>query len=142
MTPEDKKEFAQLIFITADKYKRSFSESFLEMYWHSLKEFSLKDIYSAFEKHFNNPDKGHFLPHQSDIIRILQGDSETKALQAWTKVRQAISTVGAYDSIVFDDAHIHPVITDIGGWVSLCHQTDQDLKFTEHKFLKRYSLSS
>ncbi len=138
MTPQDKVEFTKLILITADKYKRSFTESFLEMYWHSLKEFSLKDIYSAFEKHFNNPDNGHFLPHQSDILRILQGDSESQALQAWSKVSNAISTVGAYRSIVFDDMLIHAVISDMGSWISLCRQTEQDLKFSEHKFLKRY----
>ena len=138
MTPNEQAEFAKIMLICAEKYKRTFSHAFMELYWHSLKAFPLPDIKRAFETHFNNPDNGHFLPHQSDILRILQGDSETQALTAWTKVMQAIAKVGAYHSIVFDDWLIHVVIADMGGWRTLCHQTAKELTFSRYEFQKRY----
>ncbi|WP_347251571.1 DUF6475 domain-containing protein [Legionella sp.] len=138
MTPNEQAEFAKIMLICAEKYKRTFSHAFMELYWHSLKAFPLSEIKRAFETHFNNPDNGHFLPHQSDILRILQGDSETQAFTAWTKVMHAIAKVGAYHSIVFDDLLIHAVISDMGGWRTLCCQTTKELKFSGYEFQKRY----
>jgi hypothetical protein len=138
MIAEDKSAFAQLVLAAADKYRRQFTQNFLEIYWHCLKQFSLRDIQAAFVAHFQNPDNGHFMPQPSDIIRILQGDSQTQALEAWSKVMHAISGVGAYDSIVFDDCLIHVVISDMEGWVALCHQTVEELKFRGIEFQKRY----
>ncbi len=138
MMPHDKAAFAKLILTAANKYNREFSENFLEIYWHCLRKFSLNDVQRAFINHFQNPDNGHFMPQPSDIIRILQGDSQTQALEAWSKVMQAISQVGAYSSIVFDDFLIHVVISDMGRWPALCLQTQEELKFRGHEFQKRY----
>lgn len=138
MTPNEQAEFAKIMLICAEKYKRTFSHAFVELYWHSLKAFPLSDIKRAFKAHFNNPDNGHFLPHQSDILRILQGDSETQALFAWSKVMSAMAKVGCYQSIVFDDLLIHAVIYDMGGWIHLCRFTAKALTFSGYEFQKRY----
>jgi hypothetical protein len=138
MMAQDKPAFAKLILAAADKYHREFTENFLEIYWHCLQPFTLQNIRRAFISHFQNPDNGHFMPQPSDIIRILQGDSQTQALEAWTKVMHAISQVGAQSSIVFDDFLIHIVISDMDGWVTLCSQTREALKFCGIEFQKRY----
>jgi hypothetical protein len=78
------------------------------------------------------------MPQPSDLIRILQGDGPTQALHAWSKVLQAMRRVGAYHSIVFDDFRIHAVLSDMGGWIELCLQTEEELKFRGHEFQKRY----
>jgi hypothetical protein len=40
--------------------------------------------------------------------------------------------------VVFDDARIHTVIQDMGGWVSLCETTVDELPFRGHDFQARY----
>lgn len=138
MMPQDKAAFAQLMLTSANKYHREVTDDLLEVYWHCLKHCSLPDIQHAFIAHFQNPDNGHFMPQPSDIIRILQGDSQTQALEAWSKVQQAIARVGAYHSIIFDDFRIHSVIAAMGGWISLCRQSQEELTFRGHEFQKRY----
>jgi hypothetical protein len=138
MIPQHKDDFVGLIVKVAEQYNRPINDSFLETYWHSLKEFSFNEIQAAFLTRFENPDNGHFMPHPSDILRILQGDSETQALQAWTKVVNGIRQVGIYASIVFDDPLIHAVISDMGHWISLCCKTQEELKFLGYEFQKRY----
>lgn len=138
MTPNEYTQFAKLMLICAEKYNRPFGPAFIKLYWHSLQAFSLPDVKRAFETHFNNPDNGHFLPHQSDILRILQGDSETQSLLAWSKVMDAIKKLGAYQSIVFDDLLIHAVLYDMGGWIYLCRFTAKALTFSRYEFQKRY----
>ncbi len=138
MTPKDKTEFAQLLLTTADQYNRVFSHSFLEIYWHCLKEYSLAEIQAAFLAHFKNTENGRFMPQPSDILRILQGDSQTQSLTAWTKVKEAIRQVGSYHSIVFDDFLIHAVIRDMNGWIALCQKTEKELTFVAIEFQKRY----
>jgi hypothetical protein len=138
MIPQQKDDFVRLIVKVAEQYRRPINDSFLETYWHSLQAFSLKEIQAAFITHFENPDNGHFMPHPSDILRILQGSSETQSLQAWTKVLNGIKQVGIYSSIVFDDPLIHAVISDMGNWMALCCKTDEELKFLGYEFQKRY----
>lgn len=138
MNPEHQEEFVNLLIAVSDQYNRPFSESFLNVYWHCLKMFSLTEIQAAFITHFENPDNGRFMPQPSDILRILEGDSESQALQAWTKVMNGIKQVGAYSSIVFDDPLIHAVIGDMCGWVELCKKTQEELKFVSYEFQKRY----
>jgi hypothetical protein len=51
----------------------------------------------------------------SDVVRYLEGSTSCQALQAWSKVMQAVKTIDQYDSVVFDDSLIHAVIHDMGG---------------------------
>ena len=88
--------------------------------------------------HIGDPDAGQFLPKPADIIRRLEGSCDDKARLAWTKVMQAIEYVGSYESVVFDDARIHAVLTDMGGWIALCGHHIEQLKFLQHEFQKRY----
>ena len=139
MKPEDKAEFAQLILTTANQYNRTFTNSFLEIYWQCLELFSLMEVQNAFFEHFKNTDSGRYMPQPSDILRVLQGDSQTQALKAWTKVKGAIRQVGSYHSIVFDDFLIHAVIRDMEGWIALCQKSEKELTFVSLEFQKRYS---
>lgn len=139
MKQDDKDIFGQMMTGIAEIYGKKLSAPLLEIYWHLLTKYSLSQIKSALEKHMLNPDAGQFMPKPADIIRYLDGDKQTQALQAWTKVINAIKSVGAYSSVAFDDPLIHVVIIEMGGWISLCHTNLDQLNFKFHEFNKRYS---
>jgi len=138
MTPE-KIRFSQLWLNVAELYAKKLSTVMLDLYWQTLAAYPLNAIEHALKAHLVNPDNGQFMPKPADIIRILEGNSSSQALNAWTKVRQAIQLVGSYDSIVFDDPLIHAVISDMEGWIALCQHSEAELNYRARDFEKRYS---
>ena len=80
----------------------------------------------------------HLYHYRAVVTRIIDGDSETRALVAWSKVTRAIREIGAWESVIFDDAKIHAVIVEMGGWIELCRKTTKELDFLLREFEKRY----
>jgi len=58
---------------------------------------------------------------------------------AWEAVRRAIRKVGAYKSVHFHDENINAAIRSMGGWVTLCDATIEDLVWREKDFKSNYS---
>jgi len=139
MHTADMNKFAQLITTIGELYGKSISKPLMEIYWQALKRFELSDLQRALQAHANNPDSGQFLPKPADVVRYIEGSGETKALQAWAKVEKAISHVGSYQSIAFDDPLIHAVLDDMGGWIKLCSITIDEMPFRANEFQKRYT---
>ncbi len=83
-------------------------------------------------------DTGQFMPKIADIIRMLQGSSQDSALTAWSKVDKAVRQIGPYRSVVFDDALIHVVLHEMGGWSGLSRKTDDEWPFVAREFENRY----
>ena len=50
----------------------------------------------------------------------------------------AIRTHGSYSSVAFDDALIHAVIKEMGGWKKFCSTPDDRLLYTAKEFQERY----
>lgn len=139
MKAEEKTLFGQLLSGTAELYSKKLSPELLEIYWRALDQYSLADVSHALNLHVLNPDSGQFMPKPADIVRYVHGDTRVQALQAWSKVTSAIRSVGAYESIVFDDPIIHVVIHEMNGWVRLCHVKEDQLSFMGSEFEKRYA---
>jgi hypothetical protein len=139
MKPEDKERFAQLMIGVAELYGKKLSNQLLNIYWAALTAYSLEEVNAALNRHALSPDVGQFMPKPADIVRCLEGSSSTQALQAWTKVINAIKQVGAYSSVIFDDPLIHAVIYDMGGWIRLCQSKEDEAGFRSREFEKRYS---
>ena len=59
-------------------------------------------------------------------------------LVAWAKVDRAVRQVGTWQSVVFDDALIHRVLHDMGGWLALERKTEDDWPFVAKEFQNRY----
>ena len=142
MLDQDKPQFEALMNASASMYGKQAPEInpvLLKMYFNALDRFPYEDVQSAFEAHIRNPDNGQFFPKPADIIRFMDGNSETKSGEAWTKVDKAIRTIGSYQNIVFDDPIIHAVIADMGGWIQLCKVTNDEYPFKKNEFSKRYT---
>jgi hypothetical protein len=110
----------------------------LDVWWTALKSYELPAIIDAFNRHLANPDAGQFAPKPADIIRMLQGSAQDSALRAWAKVDRAVRSVGTYCDVVFDDALIHRVIQDMGGWIGLGTKSEAEWPFVAKEFENRY----
>ena len=119
-------------------YGKNVSTFALDVWWTALKRYNLAAIVDAFNRHLANPDAGQFAPKPADIIRMLQGSTQDAALRAWAKVDQAVREVGTYCDVVFDDALIHRVIQDMGGWITLGTRTEDEWPFVAKEFENRY----
>jgi uncharacterized protein DUF6475 len=139
MKSNEMSEFSRLLTTVSALYKHPMNELTMEIYWQALKGFELSVIQQAFHAHIRNPDSGQFMPKPADILRYVNGSSEAQALQAWTRVWQTMRDVGSYDSLVFDDAILHRVIEDMGGWIRLSEYTAKEMDFLMHEFKKRYA---
>lgn len=137
--PETREAFQLMLERTADMYGKGKPEpSLLRTYFEALKRFSLDDIRQGLSRHIGDPDQGQFMPKPADIIRNIDGNTQTQAELAWTKVDQAIRRVGPWQTVVFDDPIIHAVIADMGGWVHLCNVKTEEYPFRHNEFSKRY----
>lgn len=138
MNKADMSQFVILMSIACELYKESISQRLMDFYWQMLSSFDFVDVDRAFKYHMSAPKERNFMPKPSDIAYLIKGDGKSRGPIAWSKVEKAIRYVGGYSSVVFDDAVIHAVIDDMGGWVRLCNTKIKDLPFKALNFENRY----
>ena len=138
MLDHEAEEFAVVLTDVYELYGKECSRGIRALWWEALKNFSIAEVRGALSAHVTNPDSGQFLPKPADIRRNLEGSSETRALQAWTKVDQAVRRIGPWESVAFDDPIIHAVLADMGGWTGLGQVTEEEWPFRRNEFVRRY----
>ncbi|WAS56221.1 DUF6475 domain-containing protein [Burkholderia ambifaria] len=138
MTPNDYEEFSNLIAGVFAFYKRDFSEFALGVWWRAMVPYELPAVCDAFGRHSVNPDSGQFMPFPADIVKMLDGSTQDAGLVAWAKVDRAVRSCGTYNSVVFDDALIHRVIVEMGGWVLIGGKGEDEWPFVRNEFVNRY----
>lgn len=136
---EEKRRFASLMTALSDYYEKEISKGVMGLYWEGLKQYDYAAIEKAAWAHTQSPDEsGRWMPKISDLQKVLQGSTKDQASIAWSKVDRAIRTVGTYTDVAFDDALIHRVIQDMGGWVLIGTKGDEDWPFVAKEFENRY----
>ncbi|MDM8356657.1 DUF6475 domain-containing protein [Pandoraea communis] len=138
MKPTDSTEFFALISNVYAFYRQDYSEFVGQVWWGEMQVFDLAAVRDALGRHAANPDAGQFLPKPADVVKMLQGSTQDSALLAWHKVDKAIREVGTYASVAFDDALIHRVVFEMGGWVSLGTKDESEWPFVKNEFVNRY----
>ncbi|PRG91326.1 hypothetical protein C6V04_17625 [Burkholderia multivorans] len=138
MTPSDYEEFSNLMAGVFAFYKRDVSVFALGVWWAAMKPYDLAAVTDALGRHSVNPDSGQFMPMPADIVKMLGGSTQDAALVAWAKVDRAVRSCGTYNSVVFDDALIHRVIVEMGGWVLIGGKSEDDWPFVRNEFVNRY----
>lgn len=126
--------FARALAALAEYYVRDLSEGVIALYWQGLSKYPVEDIEAAIMRHLQNPDSGQWMPKIADIVRMIEGTTQSAAALAWAKVMRAVGAVGMHQSIVFDDPVIHLAIDDLGGWPKLCQCRDDELPFLQKRF--------
>ena len=100
-----------------------------------LSPYSFEEIRSAFNLFITSESR---MPMPADIVRIIRGSGEDRALSALIKVENAVRRHGAYETVVFDDPGIHAAIAGLGGWIRLCGLTDTEMVWWRKDFRERY----
>lgn len=138
MNKSDSVAFQEMLAFVSAIYSRELSAGVIAIYWSALSSYDLAAVRQAFDRHVKNPDTGQFMPKPADLIRMMVGSTQDGAMIAWTKVDKAVRSVGTYEDVVFDDALIHRVLQDMGGWVAFGTKTDDDWPFVAKEFENRY----
>lgn len=138
MQQNDFEGFQQTIENVYSFYGKDCSTFALDVWWQALKPYDLEAVRSALGRHCVNPDNGQWLPKPADVVRMMEGSTLDSAIAAWTKIDRAVQSVGTYETVVFDDALIHAVISDMGGWPQLGQKTVDEWPFVAKEFQARY----
>jgi hypothetical protein len=142
MTEAEKPAFVDLITDALAFYRRDLSDFALSVWWQACQPFTMEQVRKALTAHTMDPEAGKFAPMPGDLVRVLQGTVTDRAMLAWGKVHDAMSSVGAWRNVVFDDPAIHAVIEDMGGWAKLARTETKDLGFVQHRFCESYKAYS
>ncbi|MDQ1921653.1 DUF6475 domain-containing protein [Massilia pseudoviolaceinigra] len=138
-TPEEKKRFASLIVGISDYYRREISKMAIQIYWEGLRQFDYESIERAMWQHTQSTDEaGKWMPQISDLKIMMHGRTHDQAALAWSKVNMAVRQVGPIVDVVFDDALVHRVIADMGGWAALGLKEEKEWPFIAKEFENRY----
>lgn len=138
MKPTDFNAFSAIWARCWEALGRAISGQGIRFAFDALSHYDLEDIARALNLHARNPDSGQYPPKPADVVRILEGDTETRAMRAWVAVERALRSIGSYSSVVFDDPITQGVISEMGGWIKLCEVTEDELPFRRNEFVKRY----
>lgn len=131
MTHENKPEFAQILTAMAEIYDKELSEISVQLYWNCLKHLDFDHFREACAKCV---ETSKFMPKPAEILQNASGGPrETHAIREWDAIQAAVSSVGAYQSVEFDDPVTAKAATAVGGWSELCRPTED-----EHWLRKRF----
>ncbi len=125
----------KLLIMMANYYREQLSENDIAFWLMDLGNYSFDEVLSAFETWRKTHDR---MPKISNIIEIMKGSGEDRALAALMKVEKAMDEHGAYATVVFDDPVIHATIQSLGGWVKACRQTEYEFTWWKKEFRERY----
>lgn len=138
MQTEDFQKFHDGVAGVMSFYSKDVSRFALDVWWNALKTYDLPAINDAFNRYVVNPDKGQFAPKPADIVSMLEGSTKDAAMRAWVKLDRALREKGPYCDVAFDDALIHRVVQDMGGWIGFGDKTQDEWPFVAKEFESRY----
>lgn len=138
MKQADIPKFLEVLAGVHDFYGKELSDFSGQVWIEAMRPFDLEQVTKALSAHVVNADRGHFMPKPSEVVKQLQGTQTDRALIAWGKVAAAMSDVGAYTDVVFDDALIHLCVTDVGGWPAVCRTPYDEQSYLQHRFCEAY----
>lgn len=134
MKIHEMEEFSDLLKDVMAYYGKDCSQFTLSVWWSACQNYELAQIAESLQKHAMAPDRGQFAPKVADILRVVSGTVSDRSALAWGKVHGAMSSVGAYTDVVFDDPAIHAAIEDLGGWPKVCRVETSELSYLQHRF--------
>lgn len=139
MRHEDREALAAMLAKVMSIYGKQITNGFVDVFFDSLSGYDLESVRRGLNAHVQNPDSGQFPPKPADVVKLIDGTSQDQGMQAWSRVDKAVRRVGPYQSVVFDDAVVHRVIDEMGGWIKLCNTpSEEDYKFQGLEFSRRY----
>lgn len=127
----DRKWFVNFLTALGALFDKQLGRQVIEFYWRALEPYDDETVKIGIERAARELK---WFPKPADIIELIEGSSDDKAALAWAKVNTALSRIGSWDSVEFDDHTIHTVIDLMGGWTDLCEKTTKEIGFMEKDF--------
>lgn len=138
MDLSEKSRFAEAMAGMAAIYNKEVTPVLVSIYWDSLKKYDFGAVGAAFKKHYQG-ENAAFWPKPGDLITLIEGNSEDRAIEAWHLVDKHVRITGHMESVVFPDPVIMATIEQMGGWVDFCMSpNEEDHKFKGERFKKAY----
>lgn len=134
MRPSDAKAFQALLTGALAFWKQDTTEFTLSVWWEACQPFDLEQIRKALTAHAMHPERGGFPPRPNDFVRELSGTFTDRALIAWARVSRAMTEVGAYATVDFEDPTIHATVRELGGWAMICRVPNDEQQFLQKRF--------
>ena len=134
LTPNDLQKILEPV---SELFSRPMTPEILNLWFGLLGQYSPEEIRSAFSRFIQTESR---MPLPADILKIIRGSEEDRALEALMKVEKAMDEHGAYATVVFDDPAIHVTIQSLGGWVKACRQTEYEFTWWKKDFRERYQM--
>jgi len=77
-------------------------------------------------------------PKYAELIEAIRGNPDDVAIVALKELEDAMSTHGAYKSVIFKDKIIMACVRGMGGWQAVCQISSDEWKFQKQEFMKLY----
>lgn len=146
MQDTDKHAFHELMMSAGEIYGKEVTKPLLRIYYNALEDLTIKQVTHAFTMHMRCTDQnGTFFPKPADIIRQISGTNqqyqrsiEERAELAWQCILGEISRVGPYKPLTLDDGQAMAAVKGLGGWISLCKCSYDDLTWKKKEFISMY----
>lgn len=138
MTREDYPKFLSYLSGVMTLYRQETTEFTIRMWWRLCQRFTLAQFMQAMDAHVADAQEGRFVPMPAHIVKLLHGTHAEQAQIAWGKLYSAMMQIGAWQNVCFDDALIHRVAQDMGGWPRLCASKSNEIGFLQTQFCKSY----
>jgi len=138
MNNSDKAEFGRIWKAVREEYARPVTKEGLKIMFNALIRYDIDQIKKAITLHINDTDNGQFPIMPAHVVAQIEGRGDERAGAAWRKLYAAIGEIGNYSDVIFDDAIIHAIVDNEGGWQHVCMMVEDDLKFMQARFNKQY----
>ena len=130
--------FAELLAL-AEALDVELSDRRMEIYWRVLEEYDWPTVQRALAEAMRR--KWYKFPQPGELVELIEGSPEEQAEMAWQQAQDAMAVVGAYRSLVFDDAAIAEAVRMVfRSWSEACllERDGPDHAVKRREFLAAY----
>ena len=119
----NKKIFLEAMTGMGEVFGKSLSKVGLDMYYSALSEMGELEFKKACVRIMQN-HKYESFPKPAEFL----GSDEHMGLKALLELEKAMSSVGAYQSVMFSDQTIMEVVDRLpGGWIGICRMSNEEI---------------
>ena len=122
--PDRAERMVKVMGVLAEAFRQKITSVTIQAYEMGLEGVPMADIERAAKRAIG---ERRFFPVPAEL-RELAGDAvgSQRAVLAWGAVKEAIARHGYYKSVDFDDQTINATIRNMGGWMPLIEQLDEE----------------
>jgi len=134
----DKKLFLKSLNGLESAFGEKLNEDRAKIYWDILKNYSDIEMKKAVVKSIRELK---YFPKISEIISVIEGNSEDEAELAWQYFKEKLEDKGGYMSVSFPKyPAVAGVIDALGGWIKIGETLLEEEKWVKKDFIKLYSI--